>query len=950
MAVSPPSQKAERLLATLRRLFQYDRGDLDFGIYRVLNQRRDEIERFLTQELLPEIQSAFAAQANGDESTSTLADGVCSDLERFFSRYYDEGDFLPLRRYRADTYAVPYEGEEVLLHWANRDQYYVKSSASLSGLALNLHDGRRLRLEVVASDEPLGGVKPAPGEERRFVLASDPVRTSGDELLVRFAYARSEKGISQADLNALSLEAIVADEGTVDWRVALGGDQGPLAEAIARFTAKNSQDYFIHRDLGRFLRRELDFFIKNEQLHVDEIDDAPAEHVERALARVRVFRRVAGHVIDFLHQVEEFQKRVWLKRKCVLDTSWLVTLDRVPEAFHAEIAANDAQRDAWVDLLAIDRIEATTDGSGYSKPLEPGFLLRFPHLVLDTRHFPEEFTDRLLEAIGDIDAATTGVLVHGENFQALSLLERRYRGEVSCIYIDPPYNTGGDGFLYKDAYQHSSWLSMMSDRLAAGRDLMDDQGVLFVSIDDDEHPRLRLALDHVFGPDNFVANIVWQKKYAPANDAKWFSDDHDHLIVTARHKEAWRPTKLPRTDETNAAYKNPDNDPRGPWRPDNYKSNKSRQERPNLFYGITNPTTGREIWPDETAVWRYTPEQHAKNESENRVWWGADGTNKVPAYKRFLSEVGGLVPRTIWTHKDAGHNQDGVRDLQGLFGLSPFASPKPVKLMRRILAVASGDLVADYFAGSGTFGHAVLDEAREADAARRFLLVESGEHFERVLRPRIIKAIHAGSWAEGVPEERRGVSSMVQCLRIEAYEDALDGIELERTDAQEDLLKSSTEFRQDYLLRYLLDHEARRPLLDRRLFARPFDARTPATIDGERTTLPVDLVATFSWLLGLRVDGTAVRDGVRVVRGLDGEGQRILVLWRTVKETPNDRLDAWFTALDEAVRGPLPDIVYVNGDATLGMARPDGQTWEVRLLEAEFERLMFLVADDHRAR
>jgi len=306
-----------------------------------------------------------------------------------------------------------------------------------------------------------------------------------------------------------------------------------------------------------------------------------------------------------------------------------------------------------------------------------------------------------------------------------------------------------------------------------------------------------------------------------------------------------------------------------------------------------------------------------------------------------------VVPRTIWPHAQAGHNQDGVRDLQRLFGASPFASPKPVRLMRRVLAVAPGDVVADFFAGSGTFAHAVLAEARERDTPRRFVLAEAGEHFETVLRPRVIKTIHAVEWDAGAPRTRDGVSALVQCLRIESYEDALDAVELERTDAQADLLSTSAEFRVDYVLRYMLTHESRSALLNRGAFGSPFDVTATATIDGERQKVAVDLVETFNWLLGLRVDGRATRAGVTLVRGVGSDGRRVLVLWRNVADTPNEELDDWFAALDEAVRGPLPDVIYVNGDSTLEMLRPEKERWNVELLEAEFERLMFLVADEH---
>jgi adenine specific DNA methylase Mod len=301
-----------------------------------------------------------------------------------------------------------------------------------------------------------------------------------------------------------------------------------------------------------------------------------------------------------------------------------------------------------------------------------------------------------------------GLCIQGENFQALNLLRERFNEKVDCVYIDPPYNTGNDGFLYKDTYRHSSWMSMMADRVEVTRDLMPDDSALFANVDDNEQDNLRKLLGQVFGEENFVANLIWQKKYSPANDAKWFSDDHDHILAYAEDKTVWRPDRLPRTEKQNKQYTNPDDDPRGPWMSDNYVSNKSKEERPNTYYPITNPNTGEEIWPSEDAVWRYSKEQHEKHVEENRIWWGMDGTNSTPRYKRFLSEVQGVVPRTVWTYEKAGHNQDAVREIQGLFGGIDFPSPKPTKLLRRVLQVGGGDVILDYFAGSGTTGHAVM--------------------------------------------------------------------------------------------------------------------------------------------------------------------------------------------------------------------------------------------------
>ena len=244
--------------------------------------------------------------------------------------------------------------------------------------------------------------------------------------------------------------------------------------------------------------------------------------------------------------------------------------------------------------------------------------------------------------------------------------------------------------------------------------------------------------DEIFGRNNFIANVIWQKKYAPANDAKWLSDSHDHVLVYARNKEIWRPNKLIRSEDSNSAYKNPDNDPRGLWKAGDYTCNKNIDERPNLYYPIIQPNTGKEIFPKKTAVWRYSKEQHEKNIAGNLIWWGKIGSNNVPAYKRFLKNIAiGIVAQTIWEWKNVGHTQDGKKEQLQLNPADPFSTPKPEKIMQRILELATnpGDLVLDSFAGSGTTG------AVAHKMGRRWIGIELGEHAYTHCLPRLRKVV-----------------------------------------------------------------------------------------------------------------------------------------------------------------------------------------------------------------
>lgn len=349
---------------------------------------------------------------------------------------------------------------------------------------------------------------------------------------------------------------------------------------------------------------------------------------------------------------------------------------------------------------------------------------------------------RLLEAVDEFsygDTASSNMLIQGDNMEALKALLPYYAGQIKCIFIDPPYNTRSAFEHYDDNLEHSQWLSMMYPRLEFLRELLSEDGSIWITIDDNEAHYLKVILDEIFGRKNFIANIVWQKKYTLANDAIWLSDNHDHILLYAKNKSIWRPNKLPRTEASNKTYKNPDNDPRGVWMSDNYTCNKSADERPNLYYEITNPFTKEKIWPKRTRVWGYDAKAHEENVKHNLVYWGVDGKNKVPRLKRFLNSLksGGRVSETVWLHQDVGHTQDAKRECLSFNSDFPFSTPKPEKLIRRILHLATNvnDLVLDSFLGSGTTA------AVAHKMGRRYIGIEMGDHAMTHCQPRLKKVI-----------------------------------------------------------------------------------------------------------------------------------------------------------------------------------------------------------------
>ena len=342
------------------------------------------------------------------------------------------------------------------------------------------------------------------------------------------------------------------------------------------------------------------------------------------------------------------------------------------------------------------------------------------------------------------------MLIHGDNLLALKALEQDYAGCVKCIYIDPPYNTGNAFEHYDDGIQHSIWLSLMRERLVLLRSLLSEDGSIWISIDDDEQAYLKVLMDEIFGRQNFVNNVIWEKKYSPSNDAKWLSDSHDFVMIYAKNKNIWRPNLLPRSEEMNSRYKNPDNDPRGRWKAGDCSV---KTYSASADYPITTPS-GRVVNPPAGYCWRFSKEKFAELIADNRIWFGEDGNN-VPAVKRFLTEVkAGATAMTIWKYTEVGHNQDAKKEVKQFNSESVFATPKPERLIERVLTLASneGDIVLDSFLGSGTTA------AVAQKMGRRYIGVEMGNHAYTHCAVRLKKVIDgtdqggiskAQNWAGG---------------------------------------------------------------------------------------------------------------------------------------------------------------------------------------------------------
>ena len=328
------------------------------------------------------------------------------------------------------------------------------------------------------------------------------------------------------------------------------------------------------------------------------------------------------------------------------------------------------------------------------------------------------------------------LIIEGDNFDALRYLRMTFAGQVKCIFIDPPYNTGNKDFVYndhfvskEDSWRHSTWCEFIYQRLKIAKDLLRQDGVIFVSIDDNELFQLGQIMNRVFTESNFVATVVWHKRVSPANDAKYFSTDHDYILCYALNKQTWKPNRQPLNEEQLKNYSNPDQDERGSWNSSAYTCAKSAEERPNLYYPIRQPKTSEEILPSRSRVWAYDKNTHAIHVADNMIYWGKDGLSKSPRLKKFLSDAKPVVPRSIWEYSEAGHNSEANLELRSILDDVRFSTPKPTRLIEKIIRISTGqnDLILDFFAGSGTTAHAVHKVNASDNGKRRSILVSSTE-------------------------------------------------------------------------------------------------------------------------------------------------------------------------------------------------------------------------------
>jgi len=899
-------------------------------------------------------------RADSAQNRQALEADVYNHLYAFFSRYYEDGDFISKRRYSQNyRYVIPYSGEEVYFHWVNKDQYYIKTDETLRNYQWKSLTGVFVRFMADAVNVEKDNVE---GAHRYFIpiLENSNWDTIRHILTIPFDYrpltneekekygrSKIQKKIINDSLNQLHMHITDPDillALTSERRSNIQGQsETHLEYHLRQYTRRNTSDFFIHKNLESFLARELDFYLKNEVLNLKMMEHAGESASERWFHLLRLIKDIGHQIIQFLAQIEEFQKILWEKKKFVMEINYCIAIHCIPYELHEEIVENELQWKEWDSLSLLGNASDILTSTDADEE-RANYLKQHGSLMLDTIHFKGDFVDQLLASFNDIDEETDGLLVHGDNWQAPRLLQARYQNAVRCVHLDPPYNTATSGFLYKNNYQHSSWLSMMHDRIDVVITLMDSEGAFLCHIDEHEIERLQALFSKMGIPDG--GTIIWDKKnpilqgkitarheyvlwrtwnekkvQIPSPNrmeiiqkAKSLLNDHGKVNDECR-KEFRRWVKAQNHySGGEKAYQYIDDDGRV-FRPVHMGAPKHRSEA-KFHIPLMHPVTNKPC-PVPRNGWNGTPEKMNELFQKDLIIFGKDESiqpqkkKNLDPKQRMQSIIG-----------DAGR---GLNDLNKLGGLN-FPYCHPVSLYETLIDGAtaqSNSYVMDHFAGSGTTAHAVINLNRKDQCKRKFILVEVGEQFDTVLLPRIKKVAFSSQWREGKPlhpAEEDTSLKIIKYMRLESYEDALDSIEFEEKGAGE--LESIIE---DYILNYMLKWETKdcKTLLNPAKLVAPFDYQLDTYTNGKKSSQTVEVAETFNYLLGLKIQTRKVyMDENRRYLVFCGEtrehpNRTTVIIWRTTADWNEADLerDRKFVKKEKITEGA--DIIYVNGMSSI---------------------------------
>ena len=897
-------KRLRQIQLLLRNILRLDLADLELGLGRLLWLKRNDVEAFIDEQLPRKAIEAFHSEFGG-QVLEALRAYVYNHLYRFFSHHYENGDFL------VRPCAYKCIDEETPSYWASGEIHYIRAGSPRDySFEVEANGGARYRISFTIdyAERRAGGVGdlrylfPLPEASRfdprscvfklpfhhRLPFKAELEGCPDGFDLQRAVFAEAVPRIFAAIHDPNVKAALASSLEGADGRVCM------LLKRLHHFAHRHTTGYFVPRDLPGLLKRELDFYLKDQALDIDDLE-GDFGWKRQALC---VIRRLAEEIIAFLGQIEDVKKRVFEKPKLVLRTDYLVSLRCVPRELWQEIVANERQLRAWGALFAVEHGDAMS------------YMENHPTLVVDTSHFPQRFKDRFLASFENLDEVTDGLLVHGENYQALTVLLAKYAEQVKFLYVDPPYNTGTDSFAYKDRYRHSTWVAMMAERLRLARLFLAGDGVAFSSIGVDEFPNMKKLMDWCFGAGNFVGDVVWKNEIG--NSPTRIAIEHEYLVCSAKDLKSlpaeWKSSYCPSKELLLS------------W----YNRLRSRgltvaqiQEEYQDFIRKNSPA----LSPLQQYRLIDVEEPFAKSDP-------VAGLTQLEGHEaKYLQEDFASFRSVVILDQELG-----MVTLSGLFGTDRFALqyPNPVEHVEYLLSFATGmgNTVLDITGGSGTTGHAVIALNRRDGLGRKFILIEVSDHFDSIILPRIQKVMYAPEWSDGRPSrapttvEVERSPRLVKVLQIETYDDRLNRLSAPSTlrlaEQMEESLRTqmgADGYRTCHLLTTPLEASEKR--LNETALKHPVDCALEVVTEEGTRQESVDVIETFNLLYGLRVERIEIwsnpydeRD-YHVVSGRDQNGEHMLVLWRDI-EGLDLVAESRFLESELARAGPF-DQVLING-------------------------------------
>ena len=818
----------EPLLEDLTKQLCYADTSLDFGLYRLLQLRNAAFATFLEDTFLPELQEAFSRWRAVKETAPTtppdtssvktkkarakkkakksknhgFVDDVWAPVCAFFADFYREGHFLSLSEGRECSFSGGCE-EEIQFAWADMDRMYVGQVHHFPKRTFQVKEKRLVHFVVAQAPNSSEYSSYEKGRSHRFYLEEkDAVILDGNELTVQFVYGLKTKKQKLKDINCELEAAILQQLESETWISALqelapGKNRNQLSllyRNLHAFSKVKRFDVFFHRKLGQFLGTALERYSRDVLLQTDLLEKAGPELLFEKVSYLRIIRRLVLLLIAFLDASESYQRALFLQKRGVRDEQWWFTLDQIPASFFPEILKNASQKTAWVDLYALD-----------AEPKKVSELTDNPGFVLDTHHFSKEFKTRLLDSFENVEEALDCTAVQGDNLDALRLLHETHAQKVDMVYIDPPYNTEHSNeqrrFIYKDSYAHSSWLSMMYDRLLLAKHFLKDDGIYYQSIGDDELGNSLKLLE--FMDFRLLGNFVWKRTRTGGHLSNTVNKLSDYVLIADQFSQKQRLFGgKPDSKESQPLCKVISKNriltfPVGslffydtlkkeldvPAKPVGTKVSKVEILEPFRIRNETNQDVvkleGRFVWTQE------------KLEAELAAGTRLVIKNVERMLPRFFRESNHAKPFPSMASSQfpVGTNEDGSAVILHHFGERFLMSyPKPLDLLKRLIETKShfypGALVLDFFAGSGTTGHAAIALNREIGSQIKTILIEKGEHFEQILLPRLQKAVYSDAWKNGSPLRANGISFRAKILRLASFEDAIAALDLEEAERE----------------------------------------------------------------------------------------------------------------------------------------------------------------------